>query len=272
MKRRVSRVVYLPDDCLIFENLVSTLGGSKKEKTAGEILLAVGKSFLGAPYVRHSLESEGEETLMVNLREFDCVTFVETSVALTLSILTGEPTFERYLRILQKVRYRGGIMRGYSSRLHYFSDWLFDNEKKGIVEEITPRLGGRQVRKDIKYMTRNREMFPRMNEEKVFMAMKAVERRISHRFFFVLPSRNIRNDDGEIRDGDIIALTAKNEGLDVLHVGFAVRTGRRLHLLHASEREGKVVVSGDPLSEYLRKNEASSGIRVARLVHEYGGR
>ncbi len=45
-------------------------------------MLEIGKFFLGTPYVVGTLETKRGEHLVVNLREFDCVTFVENVVAL----------------------------------------------------------------------------------------------------------------------------------------------------------------------------------------------
>jgi hypothetical protein len=69
----------------------------------------------------------------------------------------------------------------------------------------------------------------------------------------------------QIRDGDLIAMTTNTEGLDVQHVGFAVRVKNRIHLLHASSKEGKVVLSKKTLYRHLMQSKVRSGIMVARI-------
>ena len=84
----------------------------------GQLTLEIGKFFLGAPYVVGTLETNKTEHLVVNLREFDCVTFVENVVAITWFLRSRERSFESFQRLLQKIRYRRGRLQGYSSRLH----------------------------------------------------------------------------------------------------------------------------------------------------------
>ena len=92
-----------------------------------------GKKFLGLPYVAHTLELGDTEHLIVNLHELDCTTFVETVVALSMCDQQDKRTFADYCRNLEKVRFRGGKMGDYTSRLHYFTWWAEDNEQLGIV-------------------------------------------------------------------------------------------------------------------------------------------
>jgi hypothetical protein len=75
----------------------------------------------------------------------------------------------------------------------------------------------------------------------------------------------MRFEDG-IRDGDIIAITTNRVGLDVQHAGLATRVKNRIHLLHASSKEGKVVVSQKTLYRYLMQSQIRSGIIVARVT------
>ncbi len=116
---------------------------AKKESLAqrpiGEVMVAIGVSFLGTPYVARSLEQPGEEHLVVNLLGLDCVTFVENTLALSRCVKLEKQTFDDYRQQLQLIRYRGGIIDGYPSRLHYFSDWIDDNETKHVVTNISKR-------------------------------------------------------------------------------------------------------------------------------------
>ena len=86
------------------------------------IPLFFARKFLGRPYVAHTLEIFDKEHLVVNTSELDCTTLVETVAALTLCAYRRKYTFADYLDVLKSLRYRGGIMSDYTSRLHYFSD------------------------------------------------------------------------------------------------------------------------------------------------------
>jgi hypothetical protein len=157
-------------------------------------------------------------------------------------------------------------MQGYSSRLHYFSDWIYDNQRKGIVRNVTADIGGRPFRKTINFMTTHPDLYPLMKNEANLRRMKSVERTISRRSLYYIPKRIVRVLQDRIVDGDIIAITTNTEGLDVQHVGFAVRVKNRIYLLHASSAERKVVFSQQTLYRYLMQSRTRSGIMVVRLV------
>jgi hypothetical protein len=253
-------------DRRIFEELVRFLDKKKTSaKFPDQLMLEIGKFFLGTPYVAGTLETKRAEHLVVNLREHDCATFAENVVALVWYIKSREKSFEAFQRLLRKIRYRQGRLQGYSSRLHYFSDWIHDNQKKGIVRDVTAEIGGRPLRKAMTFMTTHPNLYPPLKNGANLQRMKSVERTISRRSLFFIPKKALRRLEDRIRDGDLIAITTNREGLDVQHVGLAERVKNRIHLLHASSIEGKVVLSKETLYRYLMQSKARSGIMVARV-------
>jgi len=251
----------------IFKELIRFLDG-RRTLTASpdQLVLEVGKSFLGTPYVVGTLETKGGERLGINLREFDCVTFVENVIALSRCVKSRQKSFEEFRRLLRKIRYRNGRLQGYASRLHYFSDWIHDNQKKGIVRDVTADIGGRPFRKTINFMTIHPESYPPLKVAVNLRRMESIERTISRRSLYYIPKRFVRTLEDQMQDGDVIAITTNTEGLDVQHVGFAVRVKSRIHLLHASSAEGRVVLSKQTLYRYLMQSRTRSGIMVVRLV------
>ena len=207
----------------------------------------------------------GAERLVINLRELDCVTFVENVVALAWLVTSRKKSFEAFRTMLRKIRYRQGRLQGYTSRLHYFSDWIYDNEKKGIVRDVTREIGGRPLRKAVTFMTAHADLYPPLKNAANFQRLKSIERTISRRSLFFIPKKALMRLEGGIHDGDLIAITTNAEGLDILHVGFAARVKNRIHLLHASSAEGRVVLSPRTLYRYLMESKVRSGIMVARL-------
>ena len=255
------------EDRKIFKKLIRFLDQKKTSvKFPDQLMLEVGKFFLGTPYGASTLETKNAEHLVVNLRQHDCVTFVENVVALVWDVKSEENSFGVFRRILQKIRYRQGQLRGYSSRLHYFSDWIHDNQKKGIVRDVTAEIGGRPFRKTMAFMTTNSGLYPRLRNVAILQRMRSAERNISRRSLFFIPKKTLRCLEDRIHDGDIIAITTNTEGLDVQHVGLAARVKNRIHLLHASSAEDKVVLSKNTLYRYLMQSRARSGIMVARLA------
>jgi hypothetical protein len=259
-------VIYQPEDPKICRGLLSLPRWKKHEKSAvNELVVTVGKYFSGAPYVANTIETEGRETLVINLRQFDCFTFVENVVVLAQLVEAGKTTFESFVKHMKRIRYREGLLRGYASRLHYFSDWLQDNEKKGIVKDITAEIGGSSCLKEIHFMTRHPENYPGLKINTSYREMLDVEKRLSKRTLYHIPKIELRQVEEKIMDGDLIGITTGIEGLDVTHVGFALRVKNHIYLLHASEKQEKVVISKNTLNHYLDIADTRSGILVGRV-------
>ena len=250
-----------------FGELIRYLDGRTiSERSSGERVLTIGRYFLGAPYRGGLLETKGTEHLVINLREFDCVTFVETVVALVECVNLQQKSFEAFKRRLRRIRYREGRLQGYPSRLHYFCDWIYDNERNGILRNVTAEIGGKPWRKTLAFMTTHPDLYPPLRSAANLRRMKAIESKISRRSMFFIPKNVLRRLEHRIREGDLIVVTTNREGLDVQHVGFAARVNNRIHLLNASSAEGEVVLSGQTLYRYLMQGKTRSGIMVARVL------
>jgi hypothetical protein len=230
-----------------------------------ELICEIGKYFLDAPYQTATLESGHQEKLIVNFAQFDCFTFVETVLVLAKCVENGNTTLKDFCRQLQLIRYRQGIVNGYSSRLHYFTDWLKDNVRKKNLRDISRKLGATPQRKEINYLTVHCRSVAALQNEEEFQKMLLVEERLSRKVIYIIPVNEVKPQQINIKSGDIIAFASNQIGLDVAHVGFALRQDKKLHLLHAASREGRVVVSAKTLESYLRHNKRFSGIFVARV-------
>ncbi len=232
----------------------------------GDLVCAVGSYFLGAPYKPGTLETGHKEKLVINFAQFDCFTFVETVVTLTRCVIADNISKSEYRRGLQLIRYRQGIIDGYSSRLHYFTDWLKNNEHKKILRDVSRQLGAVGQRKIINYMTTHRNACNALSDENEFRKMQFTEKNISRRVVHLIPKDEVHQQKEKMQTGDIIAFTVDEGGLDVAHVGFALRQGKKLHLLHASSKEGAVVVSAKTLVAYLKQKKKFTGIIVSRIL------
>ena len=254
-------------DRRIYDRLTRFLDEEKTSATfPDQFILRIGRFFLGTSYRTGTLETEGTEGLVVNLGKLDCFTFVENVVALAWHVNSKEKSFEAFCEFLRKIRYRQGRLQGYASRLHYFTDWIHDNEKKGIVKDVTAEIGGRPWRKTINFVTTHQDLYPRLMDAGNLRAMKSVENTIKRRTLFFIPKKVLKRIEDRIRDGDLIAITTDREGLDVQHVGIAARVKNRIHLLHASSKEGRVVLSQKTLYRYLTESKVRSGIIVVRIL------
>jgi hypothetical protein len=239
----------------------------------GEAIAVIGLSFVGTPYEAATLEQPGPERLVVNLHGLDCVTFVESVLAITWLArehphLLSDPSAARarYEQLLQGIRYRGGVIDGYASRLHYFTEWLAQGVALRRWELVTESLGGVPTWQVIDFMSSHRALYPALADPAQAERMALLEARLSaDAATAVLPKGWIVDSVvARIQTGDIIAATAARPGLDVVHTGFAVRQDGVLRLLHAPLAGGTVEVSSRPLAERLQRLRAQAGIIVAR--------
>jgi len=241
---------------------------SLSQKPINQIIIEVAKTFLGADYKASTLENSSDENLVVNLSAFDCTTFIENVIAISRCIQKNKTTFEDYLAELQFIRYRDGQIDQYPSRLHYFSDWIFNNENKKCCSDITKALGGEAISFDVNYMTTHPDSYSQLKENNKFILMiRNQEEQISNRTYYFIPKNSVKKNDEKINDGDLIAFTTNIDGLDIGHVGLAIRMGDgKIHLLHAPVVGSKVQISELPLSEYINKVKKHTGIIVVKLL------
>lgn len=229
-------------------------------------VLFFAQNLLGVPYVANTLDETEEETLIVHLDKVDCTTFVETVLALSIADKEGKSDFGSYKKALQYIRYRDGKQNGYISRLHYFSDWIKDNEQKGIVHERTGelRLATSQVL-NLDFMSTHTDSYRQLkNNPSLIFQMTEIEGKWKNVSISYIPKACLDASPKElgIKNGDIIAITTHIKGLDVVHTGFACWVNGKLHLLHASSVMKKVILDPQTLFDYSKNKKAHTGVRV----------
>jgi hypothetical protein len=238
------------------------------QQPIGNIISKIGKSFIGTDYVSHTLEKDSAESLVINLSAFDCTTFLENTLAFAMCIKEKKTTFDDYKNELMKIRYRDGVVNGYSSRLNYFSDWIFDNQKKGIIQNISDEMGGVPIKFDVDYMSIHPDLYARLRQDtSLISVIRNQERSIAEREYYYIPKNQIQKAEHKINEGDLIAFTTGIKGLDIDHVGIAVKgLSGKIHLLHAPNVGSKVQITGDSLSDYIEKVKKDTGIIVMRVI------
>ncbi|MHB1050692.1 MAG: N-acetylmuramoyl-L-alanine amidase-like domain-containing protein [Bacteroidota bacterium] len=240
-------------------------------KPINEIIVEIGKSFIGTEYAGHTLEDEGEEKLVINLRALDCVTFYENCVTLARCIKLKKTTFDDYKAQLQFLRYRDGKIDGYPSRLHYTTDYWYNAEKKGILKVVTKEIFGEknvvEIPKPVNFMTENRDKYKHLKTNDAnFEKIKKQEDVINKRASYFLPKGNMHMFADKVNHGDLIGIATNIKGMDITHTGVAVRMPNgNLHFMHAPNVGYKVQITEQPMHDYLAKNQRQTGIIVARV-------
>lgn len=234
-------------------------------------VLFYARQFIGVPYVAATLEVADPEKLVVNIRQLDCTTLVETVLALAMTKRQHSDSFEEYCRNLATLRYRNRKPEGYLSRLHYFDWWINTQTRSGLIEEVKNNrhfTAKRQTRNY--YMSRNPSKYRMLKAHPEWVdSIASLEKEYNGVQWNYLPAASTGLSPRQlsvIRNGDLVAIVTRKAGLDYSHLGFAVwgKDGK-LHLLNASSIHHQVVEEPKTLRQYLREHPTSIGIRLFRL-------
>jgi hypothetical protein len=257
-----------------FNRLVSKAkAGNWSSLPIGERTAVVGQALTGTRYKHFTLEIDNRiESPSVNFQGMDCWTFFE--IALSFARMLNEPepnwTPERLLHYIELDRYRGGACTGeYLSRLHYLEDWLYDNDRRGLVEDLTRSLGGSGVPHSAREMSVGWRHYRYLAANRSLLGpLGRMEANVSSRPLYQIPKNRVAGIEPKLRSGDVIGIISRDRnGLySTAHVGLALRTKDGvLHFMHASSpgNSGRVIVDAE-LSKYLYRYRSDSGILVAR--------
>lgn len=254
-------------DSLFVDSIIENSAKADFKSDADRIMFFA-KSMIGIPYCGGTLDVNENESLVVRTDSVDCTTYVETVLAMYLASKIEYGGYSDFKEALTKIRYRDGVMQGYSSRLHYFSDWVADNEKKRILYEVTSRSNHSQRHFSINYMTKHSVLYRHLKGDSLSVnEMLRIEEKWKNYDMPYIPKEFLKTYDNniDICNGDILALTTNIDGLDVLHLGFAIWVDGNIHLLHASSLYGRVVIDRMSLYEYLKDRKKHTGVRVIRV-------
>jgi hypothetical protein len=259
-------VYYTEEDRAVFDKYLACMG-EKDSLPFDSLILETASFFLGTPYVGATLEVE-PEGLLVNLRELDCSTFVENVIALSRTVATGEPTFDTYCDQLRLLRYREGKIEGYTDRLHYTSDWLYENDRKQLVKyKGKEESGGEPYVFNLHFMSSHPDSYRQLKADSALIPLiRETERQVSERapFYYLIPKYAVDSLATHIQNGDMVAFVTSIEGLDISHVGIVTWEKEKLTFIHASSLAMKVIVNQESLKDYVEKGKTCVGIMLAR--------
>ena len=258
----VAKVISTPEDEEILNEFIN-LFRERKAAPVQDLIVNAGMFLLNSTYAEHTLEHE-PEMAVINLREMDCTTFIENCIALARTLKSEKQNIEQFASELINIRYRNGIVVDYTSRLHYFSDWIYENNKNGHLKDISKDINSTPLTLELDFMSTHPESYKQLRDTALLNVIAAQEKEISARKMFYIPKNNLVNVEDKLNSGDVIAITTNINGLDVSHTALVMWVNNRVHILHASSVAGKVVISDETLEDYLNNNRLSTGIIVAR--------
>ncbi|KHD89736.1 MAG: hypothetical protein OM95_01295 [Bdellovibrio sp. ArHS] len=230
--------------------------------------------FLGKPYLGGAL-GEGSTSAFDNdplyrFDAFDCTTYVETVVALSLA--TSEEAFKK---ILSQVRYLNGEVSLFK-RNHFTSvDWTPNAERLGVLRDITADVGAEQTstlttliekstwffrqapemvkatdqfQKKIEYIRTQTKNFANEKVRLPFIDKKTLLANPQLlRYFPKAGVINIVRANWKVKE-------AIGTALDISHQGVFFERNGQIIFRHASFKRGSQFVVEIPLLDYVRNN------------------
>lgn len=282
-----AQITYTRQDSLNVVNLLKKGREAIMKNPKENLMLFYGHKLQGIPYVAHTLEVNKHEQLVVNMRQMDCTTFVETVLALSMTTKESLPShngnqnashniqtssdWQLFVRNLMTIRYRNGKVEGYESRNHYFLWWAENNEAKGIVSLPLQQMKGNALlakqRIHIDYMTTHSSSYSMLKgNTKAVNTIRNYERQSEGKVMMYIPQKNLGLNKSRlsfVKDGDILAICTRKQGLDTTHIGIAEwGSDGRLHLLNASQVHKKVILEPMTLKTYMSKHPTQLGTWV----------
>ena len=238
----------------------------------GRAVARVGELALGAPYAASTLEhyladggSPEAEPLTLHLSRFDCVSLVESALAVARAAAAPDAGWGRFAAEVERMRYRGGVRRGYSTRLHYFSEWVRDGERRGLLRDLGPELGAVPDERPLRFMSEHRGSYAALRDDATFEAIVRQERALDCCPRNLIARSRIPEVTDRLQTGDVLAFATSIAGLDVTHTGFAYRDRAGvMRVLHAPLSGGVVQVSPGTVADYVNGLRGSTGILAAR--------
>ncbi|HET7464415.1 MAG TPA: N-acetylmuramoyl-L-alanine amidase-like domain-containing protein [Longimicrobium sp.] len=238
----------------------------------GRAIGRVGQLALDTPYRAHTLEeylvaggAPRAEPATCYLTVFDCVTLVESAQGVARTAAKPNGGWNDFVHEIERMRYRGGVREGYTSRLHYFSEWITDNARRGLVRDLGPELGAVDDARPLRFMSTHRGAYPALSDDATHDAIVQMEKRLDAHPRHLVPTERIPGVMDRIHTGDVLAFATSVEGLDASHTGLAYRDRAGvLRVLHAPLSGGAVTISRGDLHAYVAGIRRSTGVMVAR--------
>ena len=213
------------------------LSGAKHDRSCGKRIDFLSRHFLGRPYKPNPLigSADTAEVFTASLDGFDCVTYIETVMALARACSVDD-----FIEWLRKIRYEQGRI-AWKRRNHYMTHWIRNNMREGIIKPVPMPAVPTRARERVL------DVVPGLDPQRT--RLKCVAK------------RSVPRLEPHLRTGDLIFFASTRKHLDVFHAGIIVRDGNRLSMRHASRSRG--TVAEQELSEFLKANRMA-GVIVVR--------
>ncbi|MBR5855974.1 MAG: DUF1460 domain-containing protein [Bacteroidales bacterium] len=260
--------IFAQDSRATYSKLVNELY-KYRDLSANDLILKAALLRQETPYVANTLEKGDNEELIINLNETDCILFVESCFALAQSVKSGDTSFVNFCDNIKNFRYRNGIIDGYTSRIHYTSEWILQAEERGLVKEMSKEIADTPLDQKFSFMTSKSDRYKQLKNNPSNIARIAeVERDLNNHSYYYIPKSKVPQYLNQLQPGDMIGFCTSIEGLDLTHVGIVIEHNGKKTFIHASMDAMKVVIDHRTIVEYINGIKSNIGIRIIRGVFQ----
>jgi cell wall-associated NlpC family hydrolase len=213
------------------------LSETKHDRSSGSRIDFFSRHFLGQPYQPNPLIGSADiaEVFTASFDGFDCVTYIETVVALARAF-----DIDDFTEWLRKIRYERGRI-DWKLRNHYMTQWIRNNVGERIVKPVSiPAV-------------------PTLSRERVLNVVPGLDPQRTR--MKCVPKPAVARLERYLQSGDLIFFASTRKNLDMFHAGIVVRDGKKISMRHASRSKGGVVEQ--ELREFLKANRMA-GVVVVR--------
>lgn len=240
------------------------VGAEGPPESFGSLITRAARVQLGRPYFNPP-QSDAPERLRLILDRFQCVSLVEHSLAIARCVAAHTPNSTCFITEVQATRYRHGRIDGYGSRLHYFADWLADNDRRQRIQLLGSKVGASSRQLHFDYMTARPHRYPALARPEVRSAIAAAEARLSQDTLWILDRDQLPERQHQLQEGDIIGVVDAKPGIAITHTGLVTYNGRGVpQVLHASSHHRRVLISAGDVAGYIARQPRRQGVMVAR--------
>lgn len=234
-----------------------------------EAMGKVAQELLGIPYKGGTLEvSLDQEIPSVDFTGLDCVTFVESTLAFARILKEGRSTAHDLISEIEFIRYRSGSAGDYSTRLHYTSDWFYDNVQKGVIKLRDDFPCSEPFKNKVAFMSSHPDSYGQLRAHPdLIPKIKQQEESINNRALKFVPMPKLASIEHLLSTGDIIGVCANIPGLDIVHMGLVYRTEDGIpHFMDASslKRNMRVTIEPGPIHKALTWSNTLTGVMIAK--------
>lgn len=239
---------------------------TNSSKSLSQILIEIAKQRLNTPYVAGTLDKNPDtENLIINLHETDCILFVESCLALALTAKSNDTSITNFINFIKNLRYKDGVVDGYTSRIHYTSEWILQGEANGFFKDISKELSGIPINNPISFISNHSDKYEHLKKYSAdIQKIKTTEENINAKTFYYIPKNKVPNIINKLKNGDIVCFNTSIKGLDISHVGIIYINNGITTFIHASSMAQKTIIEKKSLIEYINGIKSNNGIRILR--------